>query len=178
MAKKKIAAKKAASAKKPKRKAAAPQKKSVRILKRKSAAPQKKRGILKKKKPASLKKSHSPKKIIRRLPSFSELKKETFELDIEPVAQPSHHFAHARMAPEEEIFELPDLPKPEALRAIERKKRIPHAITSVLAGAVLALFSGFVFLTVLSAGEFLSVSISAAIFVGFTIFIYNKLETG
>jgi len=134
----------------------------------------------KRKKPSTPKKTRRalPKKAKRALPKFSELKKETFGLDIEPIAQPSHHFAQARMAPEEEILELPDLPKPDALRMIEHKKRIPHAITAVLAGGVLALFSAFVFLSVLSAGELLTVSVSAAIFVGFTIFIYNKLEGG
>lgn len=153
-------------------------KRNAHVLKKKNSSPQKKYArILKKEKSSPPKKTRraAPKKAKRALPSFSELKKETFELGIE---QPSQHFSQARMAPEEEILELPDLPKPEALRAIEHKKRIPHAITAVLAGAVLALFSGFVFLTVLSAGELLTVSVSAAIFVGFTIFIYNKLEVG
>jgi len=146
MAKKKKAAKKAAYAKKPKRKPAAP-KKARRARQRKA----------------------------RRIsPPFARQKAETFELPPTKPIQP-RLFSQQRIAPEEEIMELP---RPEALRTIEHKKRIPHAVTAIIAGALLAMFAAFAFFVVLNAGEFLSFSLSFAIFVGFSIFLYSRLEKG
>lgn len=108
-------------------------------------------------------------------PSQAHVKQETFELYFGGKAEPHPHFSQERMAPEEEIISLP---KPEALRTIEHKKRIPHVVTAVLAGALLAMFSLFVFYAILLAGDLLSFSLSAAIFVGFSIFLYNRLEKG
>ena len=107
----------------------------------------------------------------------AKVKQESFALDIDtigPPSRPARPFAEARLAPHEEIAF--DLPKPEALRTIEHKKRIPHAVTALISGAVLAIFSLFVFYSVLDTGELLSFALTAAIFTGFTIFLYGRLE--
>ena len=49
-------------------------------------------------------------------------------------------------------------------------------MTAIIAGALLAMFAAFAFFVVLNAGEFMSFALSLAIFVAFTIFLYNKLE--
>jgi len=111
----------------------------------------------------------------RRLIKPREAKPETFSA---PSVPPSTSFTPQRRAPGEEALRLPSPPVPEALKIIERKKRIPHAVTAVLAGAILALFTLFAFYVVLSAGDLLSFSLSAAMFIGFSIFLYNRLEGG
>lgn len=117
----------------------------------------------------------APKPKKRLAPPKQNVKQENFELYFSGQAKPERPFIQQRIAPEEEIIALP---KPEALRTIEHKKRIPHAVTAVLAGALLAIFSLLVFYLVLSAGALISFAVAAAIFVGFSIFLYNRLEKG
>ena len=136
-------------------------------LAKKSASAAKAR---KKVKRAPQQKKKSRKRIV---PPKVRVKKESFALDIGTIGQPEHPFAQTPMAPEEQAY---DLPKPEALRTIQNKKRIPHAFTALIAAAVLAMFSAWVFLAVLDVGEVLAYSISSAIFVGFSILLYSRLE--
>ncbi|MCX6772227.1 MAG: hypothetical protein NTV88_00445 [Candidatus Micrarchaeota archaeon] len=134
-------------------------KKKTKIAKRKTPSPKKpKKAISKSKK--------------RITPPKVKVKHETFALDIGTIGQPEHPFAQARMAPEEQAYTL----RPEAFRTIQHKKRIPHAFTALIMGAVLALFSAWVFLGILDVGEILAYSVSSAIFVGFSILLYSKLE--
>jgi len=70
-----------------------------------------------------------------------------------------------------------DLPVAPAMRLVERKRGLPHALTAVFASLFAAGILFFVFGSIMHVGPFYSSGISFAVFVCSSILLYSHLES-